>query len=150
MNPQVGRLESLLAKIRRNAVRPRAQAAPPMVQSPMVDASPVMADEIVEEEREPLHDEPTAVRLPTQREAQQERAVSGVVSVPQLAETEELLDDDIVEVAASEEAQVPATGPLDDIEIDFDNEEDEDKEQPPASSSRTRSAPCRLVTKNLN
>jgi hypothetical protein len=127
MTLQVGKLESLLAKIRRNAARPRAQrvpGAPP----PVIDASPVMADEIVEE--------PPQVVLPPAAATNEARAISGVVSVPQLTETEELLDDDIVEVEAAVEAEVPAaTGSLDDIEIDFD-----DEEKPPASSSRTRVA----------
>jgi len=74
--------------------------------------------------------------------------VSGVVAIPEFADEqpEELLEDDIVEMTASEAAELPmANNALD--ELNFDDEELDDKrvapaseEEPPASSSRSKIA----------
>ena len=131
--------------------------APPVQAGASLDAS---VDELLLEDpfpsvpprpsyNEVLEEEPPRpVSVPTARPLDRDEDVSGVVAISEFSEEqpEELLEDDIVEMTATEAAALPtANNALD--ELDFDDDELDGKrsappsdEEPPASSSRSRIA----------
>lgn len=143
MNPQeqVGKLQSLLARIQRNAALPRAaapfsapgdvaqpEAAPiPLVSraAPPAPAPPALDDEFAV-------DEVSEVRFTTaQRTPGPEVTVAAIEAEAEPLGSEELSDEDLVEVT---EGTPPPEAT--EVDIDFDDED----EEPPASSSRSKVA----------
>jgi len=140
------------------ASQPTAIPAPPVVQPrATLDAS---VDELLLEDPFPsvpppvptygdvLDDPMQSVPAGSARPLDHDEDVSGVVAISEFSDEqpEELLEDDIVEMTASEAAELPAvTNTLD--ELNFDDDEGDDKraapqseEEPPASSSRSKIA----------
>ena len=140
-----------------SASQPTAIPGPPVVQPrATLDAS---VDELLLEDPFPsipppvpqygdvLEDTTQHVSASSPRALDHEEDVSGVVAISEFSDEqpEELLEDDIVEMTASEAASLPGvTNPLD--ELDFDDENADDKRvahvevEPPASSSRSKIA----------
>ena len=128
-------------------------APPPAVQqlpTPPVQASaPLNAsvDELLLEDPFPSVPPPAAAVAPP-RSLDHEDDVSGVVAISEFSDEqpEELLEDDIVEMTASEAAQLPQVAEaldelnFDDVDLDDKRRPAPSEEEPPASSSRSKIA----------
>lgn len=119
-----------------NLVPPPAQAvsapseAPDAAPLPLVAASTPQAERPALDEAFALESEVSEVRITTgMREPAVEVTVAAIEAEAETIATEELSDDDLVEVTEGTPAPARAGG---DVDIDFDD----DEEQPPASSQR--------------
>ncbi|MEB2323190.1 MAG: hypothetical protein OZ921_11795 [Sorangiineae bacterium] len=122
---QIGRLQSLLSRIKRNAALPRAASAPLVAApAPVAAPSPVAAPAPVAA--------PSAALTPAPAPFEEEVPVSEDL----------LLDDEIVDITEAEVIEEPAAAappPAARDELDF-SDLDRDEEEPPVSSRRSKVA----------
>jgi hypothetical protein len=132
-----------------DSVPPAAPAAPQLPTPPVQASTPLDAsvDELLLEDPFPSRPPPPAAVAPP-RPLDHEEDVSGVVAISEFSDEqpEELLEDDIVEMTATEAAELPVQSQgldelsFDDVDVDDKRAAPASDEEPPASSSRSKIA----------